>query len=68
MLANGDTFESLLKAYPSITQDDIGACLEYAALLAEKQFTPPTETVASLKKLRGYDAACGTSHMYEWML
>jgi uncharacterized protein (DUF433 family) len=29
MLANGDTFESLLKAYPHIERDDISACLEY---------------------------------------
>ena len=32
MLANGDTFESLLTAYPTITNDDIRACLEYAAV------------------------------------
>jgi uncharacterized protein (DUF433 family) len=31
MLANGDTFESLLKAYPHIERDDISACLEYAS-------------------------------------
>ena len=35
MLANGDTFDSLLKVYPNITQEDIRACLEYAATLAE---------------------------------
>ncbi len=29
MLANGDTFESLLKAYPHIERDGISACLEY---------------------------------------
>ncbi|MGH9929183.1 MAG: DUF433 domain-containing protein [Pyrinomonadaceae bacterium] len=40
MLANGDTIESLLKAYPTITREDIHACLEYAALLAEEQITP----------------------------
>ncbi len=39
MLAHGDTFESLLKAYPSITSADIRACLEYAAWLAEEQIT-----------------------------
>jgi uncharacterized protein (DUF433 family) len=31
MLASGDTFESLLKAYPTITREDISASLEYAA-------------------------------------
>jgi uncharacterized protein (DUF433 family) len=40
MLANGDTIENLLKAYPSITRPDILACLEYAASLAEEQITP----------------------------
>ncbi len=40
MLANGDTFESLLKAYPNIVDEDIRACLEYAAWLAEEQVSP----------------------------
>ena len=31
MLANGDTIEGLLEAYPSITREDIAACLDYAA-------------------------------------
>jgi uncharacterized protein (DUF433 family) len=43
MLANGDTFEGLLKAYPNITREDIRACLEYAASLAEEQITPIEE-------------------------
>jgi uncharacterized protein (DUF433 family) len=43
MLANGDTFESLLQAYPTITREDIRACLEYAAVLAEEQITPIEE-------------------------
>ena len=43
MLANGDTFESLLKAYPTITGEDIRACLEYASSLAEEQITPIEE-------------------------
>lgn len=43
MLANGDTFESLLQAYPTITRDDIRACLEYAAVLAEEEITPIEE-------------------------
>ena len=40
MLANGDTIEELLKEYPSLERDDILACLNYAASLAEEQITP----------------------------
>ena len=40
MLANGDTIEELLRAYPHIQRADINACLEYAAALAEEQVTP----------------------------
>jgi uncharacterized protein (DUF433 family) len=40
MLANGDTVESLLKEYPSLCREDILACLDYAASLAEEQVTP----------------------------
>ena len=36
MLANGDTIEDLLEEYPSLTREDILACLDYAALLAEE--------------------------------
>ena len=43
MLANGDSIDGLLKAYPSIERDDILACLEYASLLAEEQITPMKE-------------------------
>ena len=43
MLANGNTFESLLKAYPNITTEDIRGCLEYASSLAEEQITPIEE-------------------------
>jgi len=46
MLANGDTIESLLRAYQHIERADINACLEYAAALAEEQVTP-IEKVAS---------------------
>ena len=45
MLANGDTIEELLGEYPSLTREDILACLEYAASLAEEQVTP-IETLA----------------------
>jgi uncharacterized protein (DUF433 family) len=40
MLANGDSIKALLKAYPSITREDILACLDYAAALTEEQVTP----------------------------
>jgi uncharacterized protein (DUF433 family) len=40
MLANGDTIEELLQEYPSLQQEDILACLDYAASLAEEQVTP----------------------------
>ncbi len=45
MLAGGDTFESLLQAFPTIKRDDILACLEYAASLAEEQISPIAETM-----------------------
>lgn len=48
MLANGDTIESLLKAYPSIERADILACLEYASLLAEEQVTPIEELTPTI--------------------
>lgn len=40
MLANGDTIEELLEEYPSLEREDILACLDYAAALAEEQVTP----------------------------
>lgn len=40
MLANGDTVEDLLVEYPSLSRQDIMACLDYAAGLAEEQVTP----------------------------
>lgn len=40
MLANGDTIDGLLEDYPSLSREDILACLEYAALLAEEQVAP----------------------------
>ena len=46
MLANGDTINDLLKAYPTITRDDILACLEYTGTLAEEQIAP-IEALAS---------------------
>lgn len=40
MLANGDRIDQLLDDYPSLTAEDIYACLDYAASLAEEQITP----------------------------
>ena len=40
MLANGDRIEQLLEDYPSLATEDIYACLNYAASLAEEQITP----------------------------
>ena len=40
MFANGDGIEKLLRAFPTITRDDVLACLDYAAALAEEQVTP----------------------------
>lgn len=40
MLANGDAVEDLLAEYPPLTREDIMACLDYAAELAEEQVTP----------------------------
>lgn len=40
MLANGDSVEDLLSEYPSLSREDIMACLDYAAELAEEQVTP----------------------------
>jgi len=43
MLANGDTVEGLIGAYPALTREDVAACLEYAAALAEEQVGPIAE-------------------------
>lgn len=40
MMANGDRIEQLLEDYPSLVTEDIYACLDYAASLAEEQITP----------------------------
>ena len=45
MLANGDTMDDLLREYPSLQQEDILACLDYAASLAEEEVAP-IESVA----------------------
>jgi len=40
MLASGDKPEEILEDFPSLKPEDIQACLEYAAALAEEQLTP----------------------------
>jgi uncharacterized protein (DUF433 family) len=45
MFAHGDSFDTLLGAYPTVTRDDILACLDYAASLAEEQVTPLSEAI-----------------------
>ncbi len=45
MFAHGDSIDTLLAAYTSITRDDILACLDYAASLAEEQVTPLDDVV-----------------------
>ena len=37
MLANGDIIEELLEEYPSLEREDILACLDYVATLADEQ-------------------------------
>ena len=40
MLASGDTIEDLLQEYSTLRREDILACLDYAASLAEEEVTP----------------------------
>lgn len=37
LLASGESFSGIKKAYPGISDIDIKACLKYAALLAEEE-------------------------------
>ena len=39
-LANGDTIETVLEAYPSLTREDVLAALSYAAEMAREKFVP----------------------------
>jgi uncharacterized protein (DUF433 family) len=39
-LANGDNVEDILSAYPQLKRDDIAACLQYAAALAQETVLP----------------------------
>jgi uncharacterized protein (DUF433 family) len=48
MLANRDTIEDLLKEYPSLEREDILACLDYVASLAEELVTPIDASASSI--------------------
>lgn len=37
LLAAGESFEGIKKAYPNLTDEDIRACLSYASLLADEE-------------------------------
>lgn len=37
LLAAGESYEGIMKAYPNISEEDIRACIGYAALLAEEE-------------------------------
>jgi uncharacterized protein (DUF433 family) len=37
LLAAGETGDGIRKAYPDVTDDDIRACISYAATLAEEE-------------------------------
>ncbi|MEW6096928.1 MAG: DUF433 domain-containing protein [bacterium] len=43
MLANGDTVDDLLQEYPTLKREDIWACLDYTASLAEEYVSPIEE-------------------------
>ena len=39
-LANGDSVEDILTAYPSLTREDVQACLGYAAEMTRERVLP----------------------------
>ena len=39
-LANGDTVEAILAAYPTLTREDVQACLAYAAEMTRERVLP----------------------------
>lgn len=39
-LANGDTVEQVLAAYPDLTREDVQACLAYAAEMTRERVLP----------------------------
>jgi uncharacterized protein (DUF433 family) len=40
LLANGDTMDAILDAYPGLTREDVQACLVYAAELTRERVLP----------------------------
>jgi len=38
-LSSGDSIEDILKAYPSLTQDDVLACFDYARRVSDAHTT-----------------------------
>ena len=46
LLANRMSFEEILDAYPYLESEDILACLQYAAFLANEEIRPLTEAAA----------------------
>jgi len=39
-LANGDTVDAILAAYPQLSKDDVQACLAFAAEMTRDRFFP----------------------------
>lgn len=39
-LANGDSIDDVLAAYPAISREDVSACLAYASRLARERVVP----------------------------
>ena len=39
-LANGDSIDDVLAAYPSLTREDVSACLAYASKSARERIVP----------------------------
>jgi uncharacterized protein (DUF433 family) len=39
-LANGDSFEEILAGYPSLSREDVQACLAYAAEMTRERVLP----------------------------
>jgi len=37
LLAAGESYEGIMKAYPNISEEDIRACIGYAASLADEE-------------------------------
>ena len=60
VLANGVTVEDLLSEYPFLSHEDIMACLDYAAALAEEQITRQPNVRRSIRNVieRFAEAEC----------